>query len=123
MGSGTREVIDNYLEKVGLAADSLQVVMEAGSPEVLKGLVAPGLGFAIMSRATVAKEVRLGELIRVPLSPRLIRNLSVVYPKERFGSSLINSFVQFAKQRLAAVQDDDAFAPDGVRHEPSAASA
>ena len=110
VGSGTREVIDNYLEKAGLASDSLQVVMEAGSPEALKGLVATGLGFAIMSGATVTKEVRLGELVRIPLSPRLIRHLSVVYPKERFHSSLINSFVQFAKERLAAMQNENVFA-------------
>ena len=111
-GSGTREVIDHYLQKAGLVSDSLQVVMEAGSPEALKGLAATGLGFAIMSRATVAKEVRLGELVRIPLSPRLIRHLSVVYPKERFHSSLINSFVRFAKERLAAMQDGNVFGPD-----------
>jgi hypothetical protein len=28
----------------------------------------------------------------------------VVYPKERFHSRLVNSFVQFAKERLAAQQ-------------------
>jgi hypothetical protein len=42
--------------------------------------------------------------VRVPLSPRLIRKLSVVYPKERFRSGLVNTFVQFAKGRLAARQ-------------------
>jgi len=66
VGSGTREVIDHYLQKAGLVSDSLQVVMEAGSPEALKGLAATGLGFAIMSRAIVAKEVRLGELGKGP---------------------------------------------------------
>jgi len=104
-GSGTREVIDLYLKKAGVAPDSLQVVMELGSPEALKGLVATGLGFAIMSRATVAKETQLGQLVRVPLAPRLTRNLSVVYPKERFHSRLVNGFVQFAKERFAALQD------------------
>ena len=103
-GSGTREVIDSYLHKAGVPPDSLQTVMELGSPEALKGLVATGLGFAIMSRATVAKEIRLGQLIQIPLAPRLNRHLSVVYPKERFHSRLINSFVQFAKERLAAMQ-------------------
>ena len=103
-GSGTREVIDHYLQKGGLSPDSLQVVMEAGSPEALKGLVATGLGYAIMSRATVIKEIRLGELTLVPLSPRLTRYLSVVYPKERMHSRLVNSFVRFAKERLVAVQ-------------------
>ena len=103
-GSGTREVIDHYLQKAGVAPDTLQVVMELGSPEALKGLVATGLGFAIMSRTTVAKETQLGQLVRIPLAPRLTRHLSVVYPKERFHSRLVNSFVQFAKERLTALQ-------------------
>ena len=103
-GSGTREVIDHYLQKAGVAPDTLQVVMELGSPEALKGLVATGLGFAIMSRATVAKETQLGQLVCIPLAPRLTRHLSVVYPKERFHSRLVNSFVQFAKERLTALQ-------------------
>lgn len=106
-GSGTREVVDHYLEKAGLALDSLQVVMEASSPEALKGLVATGLGFAIMSRVAVVKEVRLGELVEIALSPPLVRQLAVVYPKERFHSRLIEGFVQFAKQRLAALQAAD----------------
>jgi DNA-binding transcriptional LysR family regulator len=103
-GSGTREVIDNYLQKSGVQPDSLQVVMELGSPEALKGLVATGLGFTIMSRAIAALEVKLGRLVQIPLSPPLIRHLSVVYPKERFHSRLVNGFVQFAKERLAAMQ-------------------
>jgi DNA-binding transcriptional LysR family regulator len=101
-GSGTREVIDRYLLMVGVAPDSLQRVMELGSPEALKGLVATGLGFSIMSRVTVINEIRLGQLVQIPLAPRLIRNMSVVYPKERIHSQLVSSFVQFAKQNLGA---------------------
>jgi DNA-binding transcriptional LysR family regulator len=104
-GSGTREVIDSYLRKAGVSPDEMQVVMELGSPEALKGLAVTGLGFAIMSRATVAKETALGQLARVPLVPRLTRHFTVVYPKERFHSRLVNSFVQFAKERLAAAMD------------------
>jgi len=107
-GSGTRQVVDRFLEKAGLGPDPLQVVMEASSPESLKGLVATGLGFTIMSRAAVAKEARLGELVPIPLSPRLIRNLSIVYPKERIHSRLINAFMAFARERLAAANPADA---------------
>ena len=57
-----------------------------------------------MSRATVTKEVRLGTLLAIPLEPRLVRVLSVVYPKEKFRSRLVNTFVQFAKERLASLQ-------------------
>jgi DNA-binding transcriptional LysR family regulator len=106
-GSGTREVIDHYLQKCGLSIDSLQIVMEASSPEALKGMVATGLGFAIMSRATVEKEVRLGELVQIRLAPPLIRHLSVVYPKERFHSKVVNGFVCFAKEKLAATRPSE----------------
>jgi DNA-binding transcriptional LysR family regulator len=103
-GSGTREVTDHYLQKIGFPPDSLQPVMELGSPEALKGMAATGRGFAIMSRATVVKERRLALLVGVPLAPRLVRNLSVVYSKQRFQSRLVSSFVAFAKERLAALQ-------------------
>jgi len=102
-GSGTRNVIDNYLRMAGVAPDAMQRVMELGSPEALKGLVATGLGFSIMSRATLVNEVRLGQLVQIPLAPRLIRNLYVVYPKERIHSQLVCSFLEFAKQSLGAV--------------------
>jgi DNA-binding transcriptional LysR family regulator len=110
-GSGTREVIDHYLAKAGVAPDTMQVVMELGSPEALKGLVATGLGFAIMSRATVVKETQLGQLVQIPLAPRLNRHLAVVYPKERFHSRLVSGFVQFAKERVAALQNASAVRP------------
>jgi len=103
-GSGTREVVDRYFQRAGVEPEALDVVMELGSPEALKGLVATGLGFTIMSRATVSNEMRLGQLASVPLAPRLIRNLSVVYSREKFRSRLANTFIEFAKQRLAALQ-------------------
>ena len=103
-GSGTRAVIDHYLQKAGVAPDSLNIVVELGSPEAIKGLVATGMGFAIMSRVIVAKELQLGQLVQIPLRPRLLRNFSVVYAKERFHSRLVAGFLAFAKDRLAAAQ-------------------
>jgi len=78
--------------------------MELGSPEALKGLVATGRGFAIMSRATVIKETRLRLLVGIPLAPRLVRNLSVVYFRQKFYSKAVSNFIAFAKERLAALQ-------------------
>jgi DNA-binding transcriptional LysR family regulator len=102
-GSGTRAVIDRYLQQAGIAAE-MNVVVELGSPEAIKGLVATGLGFAIMSRVIAAKELQLGQLVQVPLKPALIRNFSVVYPKERFHSKLVAGFLAFTKTQLAAAQ-------------------
>jgi DNA-binding transcriptional LysR family regulator len=103
-GSGTRAVVDRYLQQAGVSPESMNVVVELGSPEAIKGLVATGLGFAIMSRVIAAKELQLGQLVQVPLKPPLIRNFSVVYPKERFHSNLVAAFLQFAKEQLATAK-------------------
>ena len=103
-GSGTRAVIDRYLQQVGVAPESMKVVVELGSPEAIKGLVATGLGFALMSRVIAGKELQLGQLVQVPLRPPLLRNFSVVYPRERFHSKLVAGFLQFAKEKLANTQ-------------------
>jgi DNA-binding transcriptional LysR family regulator len=103
-GSGTRLVVDRYLQQVGVSPESMSRVVELGSPEAIKGLVATGMGFAIMSRVVTAKELQLGQLVQIPLRPPLMRNFSVVYPKERFHSKLVAGFLAFAKERLAAEQ-------------------
>jgi len=99
-GSGTREFTDQYFRQAGLAPDDLNLVMELGSPEAIKGLVETGLGVSVMSRASIAKELRLETLVARPLEPRLIRILSLVYPKDRFQSRLVKTFVDFALTRM-----------------------
>jgi DNA-binding transcriptional LysR family regulator len=101
-GSGTRLVVDRYLQQAGVAPESMNRVVELGSPEAIKGLVATGMGFAIMSRVIAAKELQLGSLVQVPLRPPLLRSFSVVYAKERFHSKLVAGFLAFAKERLVA---------------------
>ncbi|MDR2239983.1 MAG: LysR family transcriptional regulator [Zoogloeaceae bacterium] len=99
-GSGTREVTDTYFREAGVPPERLNTVIELGSPEAIKGVVETGIGFAILSRASVAKEKRLGDLLAIPLKPRLTRTLSMVYPKEKFRSRLVNTFVDFAGAKL-----------------------
>ena len=54
-GSGTREFTDNYLRQCGVAPEDLNLVMELGSPEAMKGVVETGIAVAIVSRATIAQ--------------------------------------------------------------------
>jgi DNA-binding transcriptional LysR family regulator len=99
-GSGTRQFADNYFRQAGIAPEDLNIVMELGSPEAIKGVVETGIGVAIMSRTTVAKDLRLGSLVAIPLEPRLIRTLSLVYPREKFRSRLLSTFVEFATRKM-----------------------
>jgi len=103
-GSGTREIIDKYLQDAGLSPGMLQIVIEVDSVEAIKGLMVAGMGYSIMSTFSVEKETRLGRLVTRPLVPKLTRKLSAICPKERMHSRLIVSFLNFAKERLAVDQ-------------------
>jgi DNA-binding transcriptional LysR family regulator len=99
-GSGTREFTEVYLRKHGVDIDHMLPVMELGSPVALLDVVETGLGYAIASRTSVLKSLRLGDLVSIPLKPRLTRKLSMVYPKEKFRSRLVTAFVDFATDKL-----------------------
>ena len=102
-GSGTREFADQYFRRSDVAVEDLEVVMELGSPEAIKGVVATCMAVSIVSRATIVKELKLGLLVAVPLEPPLIRTLSLVYPREKFRSNLLNTFADFATERMKAM--------------------
>lgn len=95
LGSGTRDVIDQYFRDAGLAPEDLNIIMEMGSREAIKGAVEAGLGIAIVSISTVVKELKLGDLVAIPLEPKLIRPLSMVYANEKFRSKLVQTFLDF----------------------------
>lgn len=99
-GSGTRQSTDLYFRNAGIAPNDMNMVMELGSSEAVKGVVSTGLGYSILSRMTMSKELKLNELVAIPLQPRLRRSLSIIYPKERFRSRLLNTFIEFAKTEL-----------------------
>ncbi len=58
-GSGTRAVLEQYLNKTGLSMDELNIVMELGSTEAIKAAVESGLGVSIVSRNAIIKEQQL----------------------------------------------------------------
>lgn len=98
-GSGTREVTSEYLTTASLDANDLNITMELGSPESVKGAVEGGLGISVVSEATVRKELALGSLVARPLDPPLARPFLFVYQKQKFRSHVMDEFLEFAKER------------------------
>ncbi len=96
-GSGTREVILEHLNYTAIDPASLNVVMELGSPEAVKGAVEAGMGVSIVSRATIAKELQLGTLVAIDIEPPLERPLSFVHQKQKFRLRAIEKLLDFAK--------------------------
>ena len=99
-GSGTREITDAYFRAHKQAPENLKTQMELGSPEALKGVVATGLGFAILSLLAVEADTQLGRLVAIPLKPPLKRNIYVIHPQDRFQSRLTHTFIDFARSKL-----------------------
>lgn len=96
-GSGTREVIIEHLNACGLDPMNLQVVMELGSPESIKGAVEADMGISVLSEATVAKELKLGTLVAVKMDPPLARPFSFVHQRQKFRLRAIEKFLEFAQ--------------------------
>lgn len=70
-GSGTREVMESALARLGLPPASLRIALELPSNEAVCAAVAAGAGATVVSRLAAAPRVALGEL--VVLGPPLIR--------------------------------------------------
>ncbi|MFA7593834.1 MAG: LysR family transcriptional regulator [Thiohalobacteraceae bacterium] len=96
-GSGTREVIAEYLNACNINANELSICMELGSPEAVKGAVEARMGVSIASRATVNKELQLGTLVALTLDPNLERPFSFVHQKQKFRHRAMDELLGFAQ--------------------------
>jgi DNA-binding transcriptional LysR family regulator len=96
-GSGTREVINDYLDGLPGCAAGLKLSMELGSPEAVKGAVEAGMGVSVVSKATVQKELRLGTLVTLTLDPPLFRPFSFVHQKQKFKLRVMEELLEFAR--------------------------
>ena len=99
-GSGTREYTDNYLREAGVDPESMSQVMELGSSGALIEVVEMGLGFAIASRAAVIQALRMGDLVAIPLRPKLLRTLYMVYSDDKYRPRQVSTFADFAALKL-----------------------
>ena len=96
-GSGTREVINDYLDHLPDCAAGIKVSMELGSPEAVKGAVEAGMGVSVVSKATVQKELRLNTLVTLTLDPPLFRPFSFVHQKQKFRLRVMEELLEFAR--------------------------
>jgi DNA-binding transcriptional LysR family regulator len=94
-GSGTREVINEYLNQY--CKTVLNISMELGSPEAVKGAVEAGMGVSVVSRATIQKELKLDTLRAINLVPKLERPFSFVHQKQKFRLRAMEELLDFAR--------------------------
>jgi DNA-binding transcriptional LysR family regulator len=105
-GSGTREVINEYLAQIKENVEELNISMELGSPEAVKGAVEAGMGISVVSRATIQKELKLGTLVAINLEPGLERPFSFVHQKQKFRARVMEELLEFAQKYCEAHKSD-----------------
>jgi DNA-binding transcriptional LysR family regulator len=100
-GSGTRAVEERALARLKLP---VRAVMELGSTEALKRVVAEGVGLAVVSRLAVAAELAAGTLAVLPVAGlRIERPLHLVRRKGRRDGPALQAFCAVLRERAAPV--------------------
>ncbi|MFD1413246.1 selenium metabolism-associated LysR family transcriptional regulator [Oceanobacillus jeddahense] len=93
-GSGTRSVVNHYMEKAGLSMNDLNIVMELGSTEAIKAVVESGLGVSFISKNAIKKEQKLKLLKAYSISNmKLKRHFYVAYKKNHVLKSVTELFL------------------------------
>jgi len=96
-GSGTREVIMQYLIDKNVNPGEMNFCLELGSPEAIKGAVEAGMGITIISRSIIDKELKLNTLCELQLDPPLSRPFSFVRQRQKFRVTVMEELLEFAQ--------------------------
>lgn len=100
-GSGTRDVIMQYLINEGVNPAEMNYCLELGSPEALKGAVEAGMGITIISRSIIGKELKLKTLAELEMDPPLSRPFSFVRQRQKFRVTVMEELLEFAQAYFA----------------------
>lgn len=104
-GSGTRKYFENTLLDEGYSAKDLNIYMEVGSIDAIKALVEANLGYTIISKAAVRREINLGLIKTLPIKNKRLnvvnfyREFNFVYLPGCMNDYL-NNFIQYCFSAL-----------------------
>jgi DNA-binding transcriptional LysR family regulator len=110
-GSGTRDIVEIALKRIGLDPRKLNLDLELGSSEAIKAVVAAGHGLTFLSRFVVAREIALHLLRPVPIRGLAIkRKLHLIYPRGPRPAGATGAFAELVLQAAGESARKD-FAP------------
>lgn len=96
-GSGTRRTIIETFSKHGYTEKELKGYMEIGDISAIKSMVEMNLGYTIISKESIKREVELGTVVVVPMEGvRIFREFNFVYTKES-PFDFVEHFSNFCK--------------------------
>ena len=94
-GSGTREIIENYLINKGC---NYNVYMELGNTEAIVRVVETGLGIACVSCKAIDERINEGLIKEIKIDDiKVSRDLYLIYHKDKFISKNLEIFIDKIK--------------------------
>jgi len=107
-GSSTREAIFSYLQSHGIKAEDLKIAMELNSPQAIKASVEAGRGITILPRSLAAKELQLGTLTAISLTPKFSLPVHFLFKEQKFPLRVLDEFTKHVHkpQGLSLVSND-----------------
>jgi len=104
-GSGTLAVVQDELEKRGLRAADLRILIRLGGTEALKNFVLADTCLAFMPRRAILKELAAGELVEVSIENLTIqRNFYFIQRKGTENNGLVNAFIRFTQRHYSKME-------------------
>jgi DNA-binding transcriptional LysR family regulator len=97
-GSGTRQMIEMFFSKYGIAPNNMKISMVLGSTEAIKEAVENGLGVSILSRWAARKELKYGtlQLLRIK-EEKVLRDFSLIVNKNSVSSHAVDEFLTYLR--------------------------
>ncbi len=93
-----RRTLENFFDTVGV---ELLPSIEVGSWDLMKRLVARGMGVGIIPREYATKELEEGSLYELRSDPVLpVRSVGMVLPKDRPISYALHSFIEYFRSQM-----------------------
>ena len=97
-GSGTRKELEKILEAKGITLEEIKIAGIFGSTDAIKQAVKAGLGFSVLSRLSVADELKYRLLREIKLSDvQMKRKFYIITHKKRSLPFLHNTFFEYMK--------------------------
>ncbi|MCY6959124.1 LysR family transcriptional regulator [Clostridium brassicae] len=105
-GSGTRKYFENTLINEGYNIENFNIYMEIGSIDAIKAIVEENLGYTIISKAAIERELKMGAIKTLPIKNKKMsfvnfyREFNFVYLPNKMND-YISNFIEFCSNSSA----------------------
>lgn len=98
-GSGTRQVIEKYFNKFGITLHKMKISTMLGSTVAIKEAIESGVGFSILSKWDVRRELKFGSLATAKFKEgKIIRDFALIFSRNPVSSYASEEFLEFLKK-------------------------